>query len=93
LRKRHEAEYQAGLERDRIEQNALLTRQREEREKLQAPVNALKAQHEAELKCFNSQFIETSQSLGMTQDITQNTIEEAEKQAIRQHNQSLEWGI
>lgn len=70
LKKRHEAEYEANLTRDRQEVEALTKRQLKARHALQQPLDALKTQHQAELLSFNSGFVTTMQELGIKAELT-----------------------
>lgn len=70
LRQKHQAEYETSLERDRLEKDALLTKQRIEREKLQPPIHHLQSQHQAHMHMLNTRFMQSIEKLGLEQAFT-----------------------
>jgi len=70
LKKKHEKDYQASLERDEQEREILLQRQQRQRETLQQPIDTLKTQHQNELQRFNQGFVETMKSLELEHGLT-----------------------
>lgn len=70
LKQKHEAEYQASIERDEQELEVLLQRQLRQRETLQQPIDNLKTQHQSELQHFNQGFVETMKSLDIEHELT-----------------------
>jgi len=76
LRKQHEAEYQASLIRDQQEMDNLLAKQQRERAPLQAPIDALRAQHSQEHQHFNTHFTQQLQRAGLSQAFTKDIMQE-----------------
>ncbi|MEM0909426.1 MAG: relaxase [Pseudomonadota bacterium] len=83
-KKQHEAEFAAGKVRDKNEMEELQQQQLREREKLQAPIHALKQQHQQAIALFNSRFLESSNELNMKETLEHaHTHKASNKQRIK----------
>ena len=67
LKQKHEVEYQRSLVRDRAEQDSLIEKQLDAREKLYAPITALKTQHQAQMHLLNRRFMQSLETLGLSE--------------------------
>lgn len=92
LKKRHEAEYIAGLERDANEVDTLVQTQMKQREALQQPIDAMNKQHQAQITAFNERFVESTQTLGIENELTAHMTKEQALQRSK-NIQRPEWGF
>ncbi|MEO9623043.1 MAG: hypothetical protein ABJG00_18270, partial [Lentilitoribacter sp.] len=90
LRQKHKAEYQESLARDRTEKDELIAKHRVDREPHQEPLEALQAQHQAQMHMLNVGFIQSIEKLGLSHVFQPEIKQEISKNMNREITQEFE---